>query len=54
MATKYILAALAAVFVVLAGFRIASGRPEARIQARVWLLVGVVFAIISGWLFLLE
>jgi NO-binding membrane sensor protein with MHYT domain len=52
MATKYILAGLSVVFFVLAAVRMASGRDEARIQARTWLLVGAIFAGVSAWLFL--
>ena len=47
MATKYILAALAILFVLLA---LARGGP-ARPQARTWLLVAVIFGAVSAWLF---
>lgn len=52
MLTKYILAALSAVFLLLAVVRMASGRKEARIQARTWLLIAAIFAGVSAWLFL--
>jgi hypothetical protein len=52
MATKYILAVLSAVFLVLGAVRMARGRAEDRIQARTWLLVGVIFAAVSAWLFM--
>jgi hypothetical protein len=47
MATKYILAALAVLFVVLALARGGLARP----QARTWLLIAVIFGVVSAWLF---
>ena len=51
MATKYILAALAVLFLVLAsaGWRAAAGQRIRR--ARTWLLIGVIFGAVSAWLF---
>jgi len=49
VATKYILAALAVVFLVLALTRRAN--PTSRPQTRAWLIIGVVFAVVSAWLF---
>jgi hypothetical protein len=46
MAAKYILAALSVLFLVLTFVR--GGRAP---QARTWLLIAVIFAIISAWLF---
>lgn len=46
MAAQYILAALSALFFVLA-FARGSRTP----QARTWLLIAVIFAIVSAWLF---
>lgn len=47
MATKYILAGLAVLFVVLALARGGLARP----QARTWLMIGVIFGAVSAWLF---
>ena len=51
MAAKYILAALSVVFLLmgLAGALRVRGCP--RPQHRTWLLVGVIFAAVSAWLF---
>ncbi len=43
---KYILGLLAIVFLVAGTFS------RAQIQGRTWLLVGTIFAVISGWLFM--
>ena len=51
MLTKYILGALAIVFVGLAVVRTASGGTKAHPQARTWLLIGVIFGAVSAWLF---
>jgi len=45
MLAKYILGALAIVFLIAGTAR------RHRIQGRTWLLVGVIFAIVSAWLF---
>jgi hypothetical protein len=50
MAAKYILAALAVVFLFLGTTRTAKGG-TAHSQARTWLLIGFIFAIVSAWLF---
>ena len=47
MAAKYILAGLAAVFVVMALMRGGPSHP----QSRTWLLIGVIFGAVSAWLF---
>jgi hypothetical protein len=52
--TRYILAVLSAVFLALAAGQMARGRGPAHPQTRTWLLVGVIFAVVSGWLFLLR
>jgi hypothetical protein len=49
MAAKYILAALAALFLILALLGLATGRP--RPQTRTWLLAGGIFTLVSLWLF---
>jgi drug/metabolite transporter (DMT)-like permease len=46
MAAKYILAGLAVLFIVLGLVR---GRPS-RPQSRTWLLIGVIFGVVSAWL----
>lgn len=49
MPAKYILAALAIVFLLAGAFGRIAGRPAA--QSRTWLLVGTIFAIVSLFLF---
>ena len=51
MAAKYILAALSALFLVLAVWRMAGGGVTSHPQTRTWLLIGVIFAVVSAWLF---
>jgi len=52
MAAKYILAVLAAVFLVLAGVRL--GRDGGRIMpaSRTWLLIGIIFGLVSAYLWM--
>ena len=50
MLTKYILGALSLVFLTLALVRMAGGGPK-RAQSRTWLLIGVIFGVVSVWLF---
>jgi hypothetical protein len=50
MAAKYILAVLAVAFLVAAAGK-ASRHGHGHPQARTWALVGVIFGIVSGWLF---
>jgi ammonia channel protein AmtB len=54
MATKYILAGLAALFLALAIGRLAAGGPRSQPQNRTWLLIGVIFGAVSAWLFFQE
>jgi hypothetical protein len=49
MAARYILAALGALFLILAALGLVTGRP--RPQTRTWLLVGGIFTLVSLWLF---
>ena len=49
MAARYILAALGALFLILALLGLAARRP--RPQTRTWLLVGGIFTLVSLWLF---
>jgi len=51
MAAKYILAALSIVFLVLAIARMTGGGTTSHPQARTWLIVGVIFGLVSAWLF---
>jgi hypothetical protein len=51
VATKYILAALSAVFLILAIGRIARGGKAAHPQSRTWLIIGIIFGVVSAWLF---
>lgn len=54
MNAKYILAALSVVFLILAATRLARGGGPLHPQTRTWLLVGVIFAVVSAWLFYRE
>jgi len=55
MSAKYILAVLSAVFLALAARnRLSRSDRRPRAQTRTWLLVGVIFAVVSGWLFLVK
>jgi hypothetical protein len=51
MAARYILAVLAIAFLTAGAWR--AGRSSGRLhpQARVWLLIGIIFGAISIWLF---
>jgi hypothetical protein len=51
VATKYILGALSAVFLILAVSRMARAGGAAHPQARTWLVIGVIFGVVSAWLF---
>ena len=51
MAAKYILAALAVLFLVLGLARLSRGGGVTHPQARTGLLVGVIFGAVSAWLF---
>lgn len=51
MLARYILAVLAVVFLGAALGRVASGRPLSHPQTRTWLIVVVIFALVSLWLF---
>lgn len=50
MAAKYILAAISAIFFFFALLRMARGS-AVHPQARIWLLVAVIFGAVSAWLF---
>jgi hypothetical protein len=49
VAAKYILAGLALAFLGAGAVRLLGGRPSP--QGRTWLLIGVIFGIVSMWLF---
>lgn len=51
MAAKYILALLSVVFLVAAARRsVRDGQLNP--QSRTWLLIAIIFTVVSGWLFL--
>lgn len=51
MATKYILAALSVVFLILAVSRISRTGAASHPQSRIWLLIAAIFGAVSAWLF---
>jgi len=51
MLAKYILASLAVMFLAAAAFRLAADRGWSHPQVRTWLLIGVIFSVVSAWLF---
>lgn len=51
MATRYILAALSVVFLVLAIARIVRAGTGAHPQSRTWLIIAIIFGLVSAWLF---
>jgi DMSO reductase anchor subunit len=51
VAAKYILAAAAGVFLLAAAIRLARDRGRPHPQSRTWLLIALIFGIVSGWLF---
>jgi len=51
MAAKYILALLSGVFLIFGGRRLIEDAGRLHPQSRTWLLIGVIFAIVSAWLF---
>ena len=51
MIAKYIFAGLGAVFLIAAVARLSRGGGLAHPQTRTWLLIAVIFASVSGWLF---
>jgi hypothetical protein len=52
VAAKYILAGLAVVFLVAALMRLSRGGGVSHPQTTTWLLVAVIFAAVSAWLWL--
>jgi len=51
VAAKYILAVVAAAFLVAAAVRAAGGSNLSHPQTRTWLLIAAIFGAISAWLF---
>ena len=51
MAAKYILAVLAVAFLAAALIRVSRGGGISHPQTRTWLLIAVIFAAVSAWLF---
>jgi hypothetical protein len=51
MLAKYILAGLAALFLAAAAVRITGSRGWSHPQVRTFLLIGVLFSVVSAWLF---
>ena len=51
MAAKYVLAVFAVFFIAAALLRLSRGGGMSHPQTKSWLLVGVVFAVVSAWLF---
>ena len=51
MAAKYILAVLAVAFVAAALMRLSRGGGIWHPQTKTWLIIAVVFAAVSAWLF---
>ncbi len=50
MAAKYVLAVVGAAFIVMGVLR-ATRVGASHAQARTWLLIGVIFGVVSAWLF---
>ena len=51
MAAKYILAILAVAFLAAALMRLSRGGGVGHPQTKTWLIVSVIFAVVSAWLF---
>ena len=51
MATKYILAVLSVVFLILGIRRLGRDAGRSHPQSRTWLLIGVIFGAVSAWFF---
>jgi hypothetical protein len=52
LAAKSILAVLAVVFLALAGLRIIGDRGRIMPASRTWLLIGIIFSIVSAYLWM--
>jgi DMSO reductase anchor subunit len=51
MAAKYILALLSAAFFLAGALRLARDAGKLHPQSRTWLLIGIIFGVVSTWLF---
>jgi uncharacterized membrane protein HdeD (DUF308 family) len=51
MAAKYIIAALSVLFLVLGVTSIARAGGKPASQGRTWILIAVIFGVVSAWLF---
>jgi hypothetical protein len=51
VAAKYVLAVLAVAFLAAALLRASRGGGISHPQTKTWLLIGVIFAAVSAWLF---
>jgi DMSO reductase anchor subunit len=51
MATKYILAVLSIAFFAAGGRRLIQDAGRLHPQSRTWLLIAVIFGVVSSWLF---
>jgi hypothetical protein len=52
MAAKYILAALSVVFLILSILRIVRDGSRITPASRTWLTIGIIFALVSGYLWM--
>jgi hypothetical protein len=51
MNAKYILAVVAVAFLAAALMRLSRGGGVSHPQTKTWLLIAVIFGVVSGWLF---
>jgi hypothetical protein len=51
MPAKYVLALLSVVFLAAATRRLVRDGGQLHPQSRTWLLIAMIFAVVSGWLF---
>ena len=51
MAAKYILAAVAAAFLAAAWIRLSRGGGVRHPQTKSWMMIAVIFGLVSAWLF---
>jgi hypothetical protein len=51
VAAKYVLAVLSSAFLIAGSVRLGRDGGNAHPQSRTWLFIGVMFGVVSGWLF---
>jgi hypothetical protein len=51
VAAKYILGVFACAFLIAGSLRLVRDGGKQHPQSRTWLLIGIIFAIVSAWLF---